>query len=183
MNAQGWGKFYAKTFTGSMYGAGLHVFTLMGFCVANAMPPEGDVEINTKMLAPVFGCPEEEILKALDYLTSPDPSSRTPGEQGRRLVKVGAFTYRLVNFMAYREGTDIEARKTYFREKQKEYRKRKKSDGRQAGATQAIREGMDQQVSPAKNSEMEPEPETRPPGVPEDGGEKSPGVTITRAYD
>jgi|HubBroStandDraft_4_1064222.scaffolds.fasta_scaffold46296_2 hypothetical protein len=130
MNVVGWGKFYAKTFTGSMYGAGTHVFTLMGYCVANAMPPEGVVEINTRMLAPVFGCKPEEVEAALKYLSEPDPESRTPGSEGRRLIQVGAFTYRLVNFLQYRDGTDNEARKQYFRDKQREYRKTKGKKGR-----------------------------------------------------
>jgi len=116
------GKFYAKTFTGSMYGAGPTRFALWSYCVANAMPPDGSVELNPKQLAPMIGMTEPQVADAIDYLCAPDPSSRTPADEGRRLRHVSAFEYRLVNFSAHRAGTDNDARREYWRDRQREHR-------------------------------------------------------------
>lgn len=124
-----WGKFYAKTFTGSMRGCGSHVVSLMAYCIANAKPPSGELEINIEVVAFLIGDPVERMQAALDYLMSEDSTSRTPDENGRRLIKTGQYSYRLVNWLAHREGLDDEARRAYWASKQKDYRKRKQSGG------------------------------------------------------
>jgi hypothetical protein len=122
------GKLYAKTFTGSLFGAGPRVFSVWAYCIANAMPPLGTVELNVKLLAPMLGMPEEEVKGGIDYLCSPDPASRTPTDEGRRLRHVSAFEYRLVNFEAHRNGTDIEARRETWRKSQKKHREAASND-------------------------------------------------------
>ena len=119
------GKFYAKAFTGSMMGAGANVFAVMAYVIANCRPPDGIVELNPNLLSAVIGTPVDEIVKAIDYLCSADPQSRTPTAEGRRLLKCGQFAYRLVNWGIYRDGTDYEARREYFRNKMAESRAKK----------------------------------------------------------
>lgn len=116
------GKFFAKTFTGSMRGAGSHVIAVMAYAVAHAKPPEGQVEMNPEILAFLIGDTQKRIEEALKYLMAPDPKSRTKKEQGKRLIKEGEYLYRLVNWADYRNCEDDEARKMYFREKKREYR-------------------------------------------------------------
>lgn len=140
-----YGKFYAKTFTGSMRGAGAHVIALMAYCVANAKPPDGELEINLDIVSFLIGEPEERMTEALAYLTAPDPRSRSKGDDGRRLVQVGEYRYRLVNWMEHREGRTVEEQRIYWRDKQMEYRKRRKEQKRAAeceGAQEAIRNGL-----------------------------------------
>ena len=110
MSDCGFGKFYARTFTGSMMGAGSHVIAVWAYAVANAKPPDGEVELNPKLLAHLIGDTEKRIAEAIEYLCRLDPHSRSKAHQGRRLLKVGQFAYRLVNWPVYREVRDSERR-------------------------------------------------------------------------
>jgi len=106
-----------------MYGAGTGVFALWGYCIAKARPPQGTVELNPKVLADTLGTTEQEINKAIEYLMSPDPNSRSKSAEGRRLLKIGQFEYQLVNFQQHRIGRDEEERKQYMREYMRNKRK------------------------------------------------------------
>lgn len=100
--SHGFGKLYASAFTGSLYGVGPQVYSTLAYAIAHAQPPDGRVEINPVLVAGMIGMPVEDLESALQFLQSPDPRSRTEGEEGRRLVKTGPFEYRLVNFLKYR---------------------------------------------------------------------------------
>lgn len=119
-----YGKHFAQMYSGSMVGAGPAVFAVFGYVIANANL-EGMIEINQKILATTIGCPESEIAEALEYLQRPDPDSRTPAEDGRRLIKEGAFTFRVVNYVKYRDIQREKDRRAYMREYMREYRKQK----------------------------------------------------------
>lgn len=99
-----YGKHFAVMYSGSMVGAGFAVFSLMGYVIANMKPDYEigfQVELNPVILATVFGESQETVQKAIDYLCAPDENTRTQGEEGRRLVKVGTFAYRVVNGIHY----------------------------------------------------------------------------------
>ena len=119
-----YGKHFASTYTGSMYGAGVTVFAVWGYVIANTV--DSTVELNPKMLAGTLGCTESEVQVAIDYLCSPDTGSRNPSEDGRRLVKEGSFQYHVVTHAVYRNLQSNADRRAYFREKQRESRERKK---------------------------------------------------------
>ena len=116
------GKLYAKTFTGSLYGCGPVRLAVWAYAIANALPPEGTVQLNPKMLAGVVGTDEPQISEAIAYLSAPDAQSRNPADEGRRLRHVSGFEYRLVNFVAHRSGVDEDARREYWRERQRAHR-------------------------------------------------------------
>jgi hypothetical protein len=118
------GKFYFKTFTGSMMGAGAHVIAVMAYAISAAKPPDGDVELNPKLLAVLIGEPEERMVDAIAYLESPDPRSRSQNDQGKRLIRKGSFLFTLVNWKTHRAGFDEETRKNYYRVKMQESRER-----------------------------------------------------------
>lgn len=122
-----YGKWFASTYTGSMMGAGAAVFAVWGWAIANA-GPSGVVEINPKLLAAVIGEPESTIEEAVNYLLTPDPSSRSSAEGGRRLIHEGGFQYRIVNHAVYRAIRDEEQRREYNRKKQAESRQRRASN-------------------------------------------------------
>lgn len=108
-----------------MIGAGATVFAVMGYVISKQQPPDFNVELNAKLLSAILGEPEDEVVKAIEYLCSPDPISRSEKEEGRRLIKVGAFTYHVVNGVSYHAIRNYEERKAYNRDKQAEYRARK----------------------------------------------------------
>jgi hypothetical protein len=118
-----YGKFFASTFTGSMFGSGTDVFALWGYIIASANA--GVIEVNPVFVGAVLGTTPDRINTALAVLCSPDPKSRTEAEDGRRLVHEGAYQYRVVNHAQYRAIRNEEDRREYNREaKRRERAKR-----------------------------------------------------------
>jgi len=115
-----YGKSFESMYSGSMYGAGIEVFAVWNWIVT--MTHFGVIEINPVALANTLGGTEEQIEKALRYLTRPDPKSRTKAEEGRRLIKEGQFQYRVVNWEKYQQIKDAKKLREYNRVKQAEHR-------------------------------------------------------------
>lgn len=109
-----YGKFFASTFTGSMFGAGCDVFAVWGYAIAHTV--DSSVELNPAVLAAAIGTTPERVAAALDYLCASDLNSRNPAEEGRRLVREGQFQYRVVNHSAYRSVRDEDGRRDYMRD-------------------------------------------------------------------
>jgi len=116
-----YGKVFAQMYRGSLYGSGFGVFAVWGWVIANC-DQKGHIEINPRELASVLGGSRGEVEEALRFLESPDPESRTPDEDGRRLMREGQYLYRVVNFPKYRAILDEEARKEYQRRWDREHR-------------------------------------------------------------
>jgi hypothetical protein len=119
------GKLFAQTFTGSMYGAGSHVFAVWAFVIANVRH-NNTVELNPDMLAHQIGMAVEDVEKALAYLCAPDPRSRNQEHGGARLVLEGGFLYTVVSAAHYRGIRNEDERREYNRVKQRECRDRKR---------------------------------------------------------
>lgn len=124
-----YGKLFSSLYTGSMIGTGAVPFALMPYIIATARPDKnlgGYVELNPVLLAAIFGVTEADIQRGIDFLCKPDPKSRTPDEDGRRLVKLGPFDYRVVNYAKYRAIRDEEERREQNRVAQEKFRKKQK---------------------------------------------------------
>jgi hypothetical protein len=117
------GKHFASMYEGSMYGAGLNVFAVWGYVIANAR--HSRIELNAKRLADTLGGTEEAVQGAIDALASPDPQSRHKEHEGRRLVKEGEFQYYVPSWEEYRRIKSEDDRRAYNAAKQREYRLRK----------------------------------------------------------
>ena len=99
-----YGKHFDSMYCGSMVGKGFGAFSMMGYVISTMKPDKEvgfQVELNTTLLATIFGEPEDKIQKTIDFLCDEDPESRSPAEEGRRLVKIGTYAYRVVNGVAY----------------------------------------------------------------------------------
>lgn len=128
------GKHFASMYTGSMVGRGAIVFAVMGYVIANAYPSRSEekrvlemqVELNPALLAAILGEEIGDVEEALLVLCSPDANSRSQEEDGRRLVRVSQFEYRVVNGAKYRELRNREARKEQNRAAQERYRANQK---------------------------------------------------------
>jgi hypothetical protein len=108
------GKIFETMFTGSMVGAGPYVFAVWPFVIANQKPDREHgsvVELNPKLLAAIIGCEQVPIEEAIAFLCSPDEASRSEELEGRRLERIGAFEYRVINGAKYRAIRDHETRK------------------------------------------------------------------------
>jgi hypothetical protein len=108
-----YGKYFASTFSGSMYGAGTDVFAVWGYVIAHVS--NASVELNPRALADLLGATEAEILAAIEWLENPDPRSRNPAEEGRRLIYEGGFQYRVVSHEIYRSIKHEDDRREYNR--------------------------------------------------------------------
>ncbi len=120
------GKFFASAFTGSMAGAGPDVFAVWGYVIAHAW--NGQVELNPLLVGAQIGMSQESVSSALDILCSPDPQSRNPEEDGRRLIREGSFLYSVVSHSIYRRISSKDDLRSYNRTKQQESRARRQSN-------------------------------------------------------
>lgn len=119
-----YGKSYEQMYTGSMVGAGLNVFAVWNYIITNTH--FGVIELNPKLLNAILGGELSEVEDALEFLSSPDPDSRSKEEEGRRIVREGQFQYRVVNWNAYQTMKNDNALRNYNRIKQAEYRERER---------------------------------------------------------
>ena len=121
-----YGKLFEQTFTGSMYGAGTTIFAVWCYVIAHTKA-DSHVELNPRDVAAKLGASSEDIESAIRYLSSPDPSSRSKTEDGRRMIATGPFTYFIPNHEHYRGIRTGEDRRAYFRAKKAESRQRQKA--------------------------------------------------------
>lgn len=153
-----YGKHFASTYTGSLIGAGCNVFAVWGYVIANTV--KGRVELNPKLLAMVLGSTEEEMCAAIEYLLSPDSSSRSTDCEGRRLVKEGQFQYRVPTHATYRAILNEDERREYNRIKQAEHRAKKKGRTGSKAVKEVINDGQSlSSVSAHTEAEAEAEAE------------------------
>lgn len=153
--AYNYAKVFQDMYTGSMYGAGCHVFATWGWILAHK-DEKGEVEVNVRRVASELGASPDQIQEAVEYLASPDPESRTRTEEGRRIIRISQFGYRVVNSGKYRDrsGSRAEYWKQW-RENQKQEAEEEKPDSEPKNAVaQQLRNGC------ATNAQHETETET-----------------------
>lgn len=119
-----YGKFFESAFTGSMMGAGADAFALLGYIIANTK--KSHVELNPRFLSAVIGMPEENVMRAIEFLSTPDPKSRNPEHEGRRIVHEAGFQYLVPSWRHYHDILNEDDRRDYNRQKQRECRERKR---------------------------------------------------------
>ena len=108
-----------------MIGAGAVVFAVWGYVIACQQPDRSvgsQVDLNPKLLAFIIGEPEEQVIKAIEYLCSPDEKSRTKEQDGRRLIRIGEFSYQVVNGKKYTDIRNEAERRVQNRESQQRFR-------------------------------------------------------------
>lgn len=182
-----YGKVYPQLFTGSMYGAGSHIFAVMSYVIAYMKPDPTmgyQVELNAKDLAARIGDTVERMQAAIEFLCSPDEESRTPTDDGRRLVKIGAYDYRVVNGRHYNEVKNLDHLRELNRNRQARHRQKKQgrkpeSSGasRAAGASREeryVKADGDGDFKKADETAAENLPGGKPPVEPEN--DEPPGL-------
>lgn len=122
---------YAKIFTSLYQGTlrgdthGLVVFTNL---LAHA-DAEGWVDIHPRAIAEEVGLTLEQVRAAINCLESPDPESRSPEEEGRRIVRLDEhrdWGWRIVNHAKYRAIRNEEERREQNRLAQQRWREKNK---------------------------------------------------------
>jgi len=122
---------YAKIFTSIYQGTlrgdthGLVVFTnLLAHADSN-----GWVDIHPKAIAEETGLSVDQVRSAIHALESPDPESRSPEEEGRRIVRLDEhrdWGWRVVNHGKYRAIRNEEDRREQNRLAQQRWREKNK---------------------------------------------------------
>jgi hypothetical protein len=88
---------------------------------------EMTVELNPEIIGFLIGEKKDVVAGVMDEMCQPDPRSRTPDNEGRKLVKRGEYSYLVVNGLYYRSIRNEDERREYQRVKQSEYRSKKTS--------------------------------------------------------
>jgi hypothetical protein len=148
-----YGKLFSSMFEGSLYGKGWGPFLVMCYAIANGRPDKQvgmQVDLNPKALADKFGEREDDVAKAIDFLCKPDPQSTSEEEEGRRLVKLGTFAYKVVNGVKYRDMVNEENRRAAARIGMRQLRQKKKPRHTPYPGEGIVRAGADT----AKTAEM-----------------------------
>jgi hypothetical protein len=91
------------------------------------MGPDYVVRASVGGLAHLARVSREDCEKALEKLASPDPDSRSPEEEGRRIKKVDGGFF-MINGEKFRQRRGDEEKKAYMREYMRQYRKNKASN-------------------------------------------------------
>ena len=89
---------------------------------------DGEVDMTPEAIAAVTNVPVERVRAVLERLSSPDPKSRNPNAEGRRIVPIDEgrdWGWRIVNYHHYRGIHDQRERTAYFREYRRTERARK----------------------------------------------------------
>ena len=110
-----YGKIFESLYEGSMVGAGPTIFAVWGYCIAKA-DDSGIVILNPALLAPIIGTSRVDVEQAIEYLTSPDPHSKNPEHEGRRLINMFGFAYAVTSHAIYRDIKNNQDRREYMRE-------------------------------------------------------------------
>lgn len=126
------GKHFVSMYEGSMRGRGSPFFAVWGYVISHMRPDakpatEMLVDLNPEIIAFLLGEKIEVVEKKISEMCEPDPKSRTPDLDGRKLVKLGEYSYAVVNGLTYRRIRNEEERNEYQRVKQAEYREKKKT--------------------------------------------------------
>jgi hypothetical protein len=127
-----YGKVFASMFEGSMLGAGPDVFAVWVFALSRA-DKKGIVELNPSLVGAMIGAPPDRVRAAINYLEQPDPESRNPEHEGRRLIKEGQFQYLIVSHFKYQAITSGDELKAYNRNAKSQERERKRAAKEAAG--------------------------------------------------
>ncbi len=149
-----YGKIFETVFTGSLYGSGPTVFAVWSYVIATAKPP-GVCELNPKLLAGCIGTTVEDVRAAIILLTADDPDSRNSDEEGRRLVHLGAFQYRVVSFDKYRLMVTVEDKRDADRKRIADKRSKQSIKGEPITDSCDISRATSQDVSGCRNTSQD----------------------------
>jgi len=122
-------KLYRSIFDGSLYGQFESLTTFMAMLAL--ADRHGEVDASPAKIAGCLGCELDFVLKGIEQLEAPDPYSRTPLEDGKRLIPLKddagnnrIFGWKIVNYEKYRSIRNEEERRAYKREWDRKNRSR-----------------------------------------------------------
>lgn len=159
-----YGKIFASMYDGSIYGKWEAIVTFQQM-IALA-DKEGTIDMTPHALSARTSIPLEIIQKGINDLESPDPMSRTPDDEGRRITRLDEhrqWGWRITNYQKYREIRTAEERREYHRQYwHKRKLKLKSIDSTETQQTQPIAEA-EAEAEALKDSRSSPNGDSPPP--------------------
>lgn len=128
-----YGKLFASMFTGSLHGHWQAIVTFQQMVIL--ADKDGTVEATPAALSAITSIPLDIIEAGIAVLEAPDPNSRTPGEDGRRITRINPdrpWGWHITNYAHYRAIRTAEDRREYH----KNYWHTRKKQGSQPDATE-----------------------------------------------
>lgn len=122
-----YGKVFESIYDGTLAGHWQAIVTMQQLIVLAT--PDGIVDMTPEAISRRTTIPIDIITAGLDHLSRPDPYTRTPGEEGRRIVLLDdhrPWGWRLVNHWKYRALRDLEQKREADRARIAEKRKKNK---------------------------------------------------------
>jgi hypothetical protein len=116
-------KMFKSIFDGSLYGQFEPTVVFMAMLVIAER--EGIVDMTPEAIAARCGFPLAVVQRGIVELEKADPRSRTPDEDGRRIVRLEEsreWGWRITNYEKYEKIRSAEERREYFRLKKREQR-------------------------------------------------------------
>lgn len=132
-----YGKIFASMYDGSIYGQWKAIVTFQQM-IALA-DRDGVIDITPQALSARTSIPLDIIQEGISVLESPDKASRTPDEDGRRIIRLDddrPWGWRITNYAKYREIRTAEERREYHRKYYHEKRKNKNSTSFSTNSTE-----------------------------------------------
>jgi hypothetical protein len=122
-----YGKVFAQMYEGTLAGHWQAIVTMQQLVVLATK--DGIVDMTADAISRRTSIPLEIITAGLEHLAKPDPYSRTPGEDGRRIVPLDdhrPWGWKLVNHAKYRALRNLEEKREADRDRIAEKRKQNK---------------------------------------------------------
>lgn len=119
-----YGKVFESIYDGTLYGHWEAIVTMQQLIVLSDQ--NGIVDMTVPAICARTSIPREIIEKGIEVLQKPDPYTRTPGEEGRRIILLDEhrpWGWRLVNHGKYRALRNMEQKKEADRKRIAEKRK------------------------------------------------------------
>lgn len=131
-------KVFPSLWTGTLSLSSFEGWALFVFMLANC-DADGVVNMTFEVIARMTGMPLDAVRRGVAILEQPDPDSRTPDENGARIVRLSTrreWGWRIVNFPNYQESGE-DPRDAAMRQRRRRARLAEKDDTRRHAPTRA----------------------------------------------
>jgi len=120
-------KVFRTIFDGSLYGKFEPTVVFLAMLVLAER--NGNVDMTAEAIAARVGYPLAIVKRGLEELEKPDPASRSPEEEGRRIIRLDehrAWGWKITNYEKYDKIRTAAERQEYFKLKKREQRAKSK---------------------------------------------------------
>ena len=147
-----YGKIFDSIYEGTLYGHWQAIVTLQQMIVL--CNSDGVVDMTPQAMAARTSIPLEILTKGIEVLSEPDPYTRTPGEDGRRIILMDnhrPWGWIIVNHAKYKMMISMEQKREADRERAKKQREEERvlKESKKSNASQLVANARESSLSVA----------------------------------